>query len=41
LMPLAALGRDRRLWKAAIVLTGVMGCFQMLAYIPHASAVGL
>jgi hypothetical protein len=41
LMPLAALGRDRRLWKAAIVLTGVMGFFQLLAYIPHVSAVAL
>jgi alpha-1,6-mannosyltransferase len=41
LMPLAALGRDRRLWKASLVLTGVMVCFQLLAYIPHGSAVGL
>jgi alpha-1,6-mannosyltransferase len=41
LMPLAALGRDGRLWKASLVLTGVMGCFQLLAYIPHGSAVGL
>ncbi len=41
LIPLAALGRDSRLWKASIVLTGVVGCFQLLAYIPHGSAVGL
>ena len=41
LIPLAALGRDARLWKASLVLTGVMGCFQLLAYIPHGSAVGL
>jgi hypothetical protein len=41
LMPLAALGRDRRLWKASLVLTGVMAGFQLLAYIPHGSAVGL
>jgi alpha-1,6-mannosyltransferase len=41
LMPLAALGRDRRLWKASLVLSGVMVGFQLLAYIPHGSAVGL
>jgi alpha-1,6-mannosyltransferase len=41
LMPLAALGRDRRLWNASLVLTGVITCFQLLAYIPHVSAVGL
>jgi Glycosyltransferase family 87 len=41
LMPLAALGRDRALWKASLILTGVMLCFQLLAYIPHGSAVGL
>jgi hypothetical protein len=39
LMPLAALGRDARLWKASLLLTGVIGCFQLLAYIPHGSAV--
>ncbi|HET6865975.1 MAG TPA: glycosyltransferase family 87 protein [Solirubrobacteraceae bacterium] len=41
LMPLAALARDRALWKASLILTGVMVCFQLLAYIPHGSAVGL
>jgi Glycosyltransferase family 87 len=41
LMPLAALGRDRALWKASLVLTGVIVCLQLLAYIPHGSAVGL
>jgi alpha-1,6-mannosyltransferase len=41
LMPLAALGRDRALWKTSLVLTVVMVCFQLLAYIPHGSAVGL
>jgi Glycosyltransferase family 87 len=41
LMPLAALGRDRRLWTASLVLSGVMVAFQLLAYIPHGSAVGL
>jgi len=38
LLPLAALGRDRRLWQASIVLTVVIGCFEFLAYIPHASS---
>ena len=37
LMPLAALGRDRRLWRAAIVLTVAIGCFELLAYV-HASS---
>jgi hypothetical protein len=41
LMPLAALGRDARLWKASLVLTGVIACFQLLSFIPHASTVGL
>lgn len=41
LMPLAALGRDRLLWKASLALTGVMVGFQLLAYIPHGSTVGL
>jgi Glycosyltransferase family 87 len=38
LMPLAALGRDRRLWQASIMLTLVVGCFQLLVYIPHGSS---
>jgi Glycosyltransferase family 87 len=38
LMPLAALGRDQRLWRASIVLTVVIGCFQLLSYIPHATS---
>jgi len=38
LMPLAALGRDRRLWQVSILFTLVIGCFQLLAYIPHASS---
>ncbi len=41
LMPLAALACDRRLWKASLLLTGVMVCFQLFAYIPHGSALGL
>jgi alpha-1,6-mannosyltransferase len=41
LMPLAALGRDRRLWKASLVLTGIMICFQLLSYVPHGSTVAL
>jgi alpha-1,6-mannosyltransferase len=38
LMPLAALGRDRRLWHASIALTLIIGIFQLLAYIPHGSS---
>jgi alpha-1,6-mannosyltransferase len=38
-MPLAALGRDRRLWRASILLTCVIGCFQVLAFIPHGNSV--
>jgi hypothetical protein len=38
LMPLAALAADRRLWRAAIVMTGVVQGIQLLGYIPHASS---
>jgi hypothetical protein len=39
LIPLAALGRDRRLWQASILLTGAIGCVQLLANIPHGGGV--
>lgn len=35
LMPLAALGGDRRLWRAAIVLTGAIQFIQLIGYLPH------
>lgn len=35
LIPLAALASDRRLWRAAIVLTGVIQLIQLIGYIPH------
>jgi alpha-1,6-mannosyltransferase len=38
LIPLAALGRDRRLWKTSIVMTGVILGIQLIGYIPHASS---
>ncbi len=41
LVPLAALGGDRRLWRYSIVLTGVVLFIQILGYIPNASSVGL
>ena len=42
LMPFAALGRDRRLWNVAIVMTGVVQGIQLFGYIPHgASLLGL
>lgn len=38
LLPLAALGTDRRLWSTAVVMTGVIGTIQLLGYIPHGSS---
>jgi alpha-1,6-mannosyltransferase len=38
LIPLAALAGDRRLWRAAIVMTGVVQGIQLLGYVPHASS---
>jgi hypothetical protein len=35
LLPLAALASDRRLWRVAIVMSGVVLGIQMLGYIPH------
>jgi alpha-1,6-mannosyltransferase len=34
-LPFAALGSDRRLWRTAIVLTGVVQGIELLGYIPH------
>ncbi len=38
LVPFAALATDRRLWKTAIVLTGVIQAIQLLGYLPHGSS---
>src|SRR5947209_1836266 len=35
LIPLAALASDRRLWRVAIVMTGVIELIQLIGYIPH------
>ncbi|PZS12158.1 MAG: hypothetical protein DLM64_05485 [Solirubrobacterales bacterium] len=35
LLPLAALGTDRRLWRTAIVMTCVIQGIQLLGYLPH------
>ena len=35
LIPLAALASDRRLWRVAIVTTGVIQLIQLVGYIPH------
>jgi len=35
LLPLAALALDRRLWKLAIVTTGVVELIQLIGYLPH------
>jgi hypothetical protein len=34
LMPLAALGTDRRLWRASLVITGVVLAIQLIGLIP-------
>jgi hypothetical protein len=39
LIPLAALASDHRLWRTAIVMTGVVQLIQVLGYIPHGSSV--
>ena len=41
LMPLAALGGNRPLKRAALGITVVMAVFQILSYIPHGSTVAL
>ncbi|MFZ0383212.1 MAG: glycosyltransferase family 87 protein [Solirubrobacteraceae bacterium] len=41
LMPLAALGGERPLRRAALGVTVVMAVFQILSYIPHGSTVAL
>jgi alpha-1,6-mannosyltransferase len=41
LIPLAALGGDRRLWRASIALTGIIQGIQLIGYIPHAVTFGL
>jgi alpha-1,6-mannosyltransferase len=38
LVPFAALSTDRRLWKTAIVMTGVILGIELLGYIPHGSS---
>lgn len=35
LLPLAALAVDRRLWKLAMVTTGVVELIQLIGYVPH------
>jgi len=35
LIPLAALATDRRLWRVAIITTGVVQVIQLVGYIPH------
>jgi hypothetical protein len=37
-MPFAALAKDRRLFRVAIVMTGLVQFIQLLGYIPHASS---
>jgi len=35
LLPFAAVARDRRLWRTAIGMTGVVQAIQLLGYVPH------
>ena len=35
LMPLAALGGDRRLWRSAIILSGIVQFIQLFGYLSH------
>jgi alpha-1,6-mannosyltransferase len=35
LMPLAALATDRRMWRVALVTTGVVQGIQLISYLPH------
>ncbi|MDQ6744710.1 MAG: polyprenol phosphomannose-dependent alpha 1,6 mannosyltransferase MptB [Actinomycetota bacterium] len=35
LMPFAALGTDRRLWRASLIVSGVVGAIQLVGYVPH------
>jgi alpha-1,6-mannosyltransferase len=39
MLPLAALGHDRRLWRMAIIMTGIVQAIQLLGYIPHTALV--
>ncbi len=41
LMPFAALAADRRLWRASIVLTGVVQLIELIGYIPHGGSLGI
>ena len=41
LLPLAALATDRRLWRAAIVMTGVVQLIVLFGYLPHGGTLGL
>ena len=41
LLPLAALATDRRLFKTALIFTGVVQGVEVLGYIPHGALHGL
>lgn len=41
LMPLAALGTDRRLWRTSIALSGVMLLIELIGYLPHGGSLAL
>jgi alpha-1,6-mannosyltransferase len=41
LMPLAAIGRDRRLVRVGLILSGMVTFIDVLGYVPHAGGFGL
>jgi hypothetical protein len=41
LLPLAALATDKRLWRTAIALTGVIQLIELTGYLPHGGTLGL
>jgi len=41
LLPLAALGGDRRLWRTTVLLTGAILAIQLIGYLPHGGIFGL
>jgi len=41
LLPLAALGTDRRLWRTSVGLTGAILLIELFGYLPHGGSLGL
>jgi len=39
MLPLAALGRDRRLMRLSVAMTGIVLIVQLLGFIPHGAPI--